>query len=582
MANLLGKSPTIWPLLALLVLLPGLALGKDQPQLLITGNVDEAVESNIRTLVDLGRYPCLPPAAQYGLIRRQILSNSTQALQAMGYYQASLSLSAENGGDCFQVTLQVETGAPVLLTQVDIRVSGDASLDPAFSTIQERAQQGLNLPLHHDIYSELKKSLQQRLIGRGYVEGKLTTHELRVDTETRQASIHLHVESGPRYRVGAVTMTGSDLKPTLLQGYLNIHEGDPFNRDQLLSTQQALLGAGYFSAVRIQKDTPDSETRTIPISITLSDSNRWSLLTGIGASTDTGPRVRLGVENRRVNRAGHRFRAETELSKVQQGAGASYQIPLKDPQNERLDLHTSYINEDTDSNENERWSTGADYIVQLNNKWVSTTSLEYLRETYQVADQVDQAELIIPAFQLARIKANDPIYPTRGWRLGGKISFANRNLSSTASFLQVTSGAKTLFPVLGGRVLLRADLGYTEVVDVMELPASLRFFAGGDSSIRGFAYQSLGPKDDNDEVIGGRDIATASVELDHPVTEKWHLAVFSDAGNAFNDIEDFDPRHSAGFGVRWLSPLGPIRLDLARAIDEHRDWRVHLSMGPDL
>ena len=100
--------------------------------------------------------------------------------------------------------------------------------------------------------------------------------------------------------------------------------------------------------------------------------------------------------------------------------------------------------------------------------------------------------------------------------------------------------------------------------------------------MRGFAYESLGPRADNGDVIGGRHLATGSLEYDHPITEKWHLAVFTDGGNAFNNVNDFEIRRSAGFGIRWRSPLGPIRLDLARAVDEHRDWRVHLSMGPDL
>ena len=148
--------------------------------------------------------------------------------------------------------------------------------------------------------------------------------------------------------------------------------------------------------------------------------------------------------------------------------------------------------------------------------------------------------------------------------------------------MQFAPSGKLLFPFAGGRVLIRGELGYTEVTDVTELPASIRFFAGGDSSVRGFAYESLGPEDESGDVIGGRHLATGSLEVDHPITERWHLAAFTDAGNAFNTINEFEPRHSAGLGVRWRSPLGPIRLDIARAIDEHRDWRIHLSMGPDL
>ncbi|HAI23845.1 MAG TPA: outer membrane protein assembly factor, partial [Alcanivorax sp.] len=118
--------------------------------------------------------------------------------------------------------------------------------------------------------------------------------------------------------------------------------------------------------------------------------------------------------------------------------------------------------------------------------------------------------------------------------------------------------------------------------DVTELPASIRFFAGGDASVRGFAYESLGPLDNDGEVIGGRHLLVGSLEYDHPISEQWSLAVFTDAGNAFNNFDDYEIRHSAGFGVRWRSPLGPIRVDFARGIEEGREWRLHLSMGPDL
>jgi translocation and assembly module TamA len=582
MQDLRAPQQTTWLATLLLMLLAMPAFADDAPQLRITGNASDAVSDNIRALVDLSRYPCEPPTAQYGLIRRQILANSQQALQAMGYYESTLSLSTDREGGCARVTLDVDSGPAVILQRADIRISGDAANDPVFNQLVDNAQLAIGQRLQHDQYTALKKNLQQNLISRGYVQGKLTRHRLSVDTRKRQATMTLHVDSGPRYDFGAVTITGSELRDKLINAYLGFNQGEPFNSKQLLETQQAFLGAGYFSAVRVQKGTPDDSTRTIPVSITLTDNNRWSLLAGVGASTDTGPRVRLGVENRRVNQAGHRFRAETEVSQVQQGAGASYQIPLKDPQRERLDFHTSYVNEVTDSKDNERWTTGADYIVELQNRWVTTTSLTYLRETYEIAEEVDQAELIIPGFQLSRVKANDPIYPSFGWRLSSKIRFANRNLSSTASFLQLTGNGKILFPLLGGRVLMRGDLGYTEVTDVRELPASIRFFAGGDSSVRGFAYESLGPRAANGEVIGGRHLATGSLEYDHPITEKWHLAVFTDGGNAFNDFDDFEIRRSAGFGIRWRSPLGPIRLDLARAVDEHRDWRLHLSMGPDL
>lgn len=571
-----------WLCVILLALLCPLALAEDKAKLTVKGELEKPVSDNIRALVNIEQLACQPVAARYPLIRNRIRRQTNRALQAMGYYQSTLSLTLAADDDCLHAQLQVTPGPPMLLQNVDIRLNGDAAQDPAFQGLIDDSQLQPGERLRHERYSQLKKNLQQALINRGYQEGSLAKHRLAVDTHTNTATVELHVDSGPRYNFGAIDVAGSDLNESLVRQYLQFSPGTPFNNGKLLKTQQAMLGTSYFDAVRLQRGEPDNDARTIPIKVALNDRKRWTLLAGVGASTDTGPRVRLGVANRRVNAAGHHFRAETEVSQVQRGAGASYTIPLKDPLRERLDLHTSYVKEDTDSNDSERLSVGADYVVELESQWVATTSLEYLKETYQVADQVNNAELIIPGFQLSRIKADDPIYPRFGWRLNGKVRFADQLLSSTASFVQATTGAKLIFPLFSGRVLSRLQLGYTEVRDVTELPASLRFFAGGDSSVRGFAYQSLGPEDSDGDVIGGRHQATTSLEYDHPITENWHWAVFSDAGNAFNDFDDYNMYRSAGLGIRWRSPLGPIRLDLARDLEASRSWRIHLSMGPDL
>lgn len=290
------------------------------------------------------------------------------------------------------------------------------------------------------------------------------------------------------------------------------------------------------------------------------------------------------MENRRLNRYGHTARAETELSGVHKGVGASYQIPLSDPVNEKLDLHTTYLDEVTDTSDSESLSVGADYIIRTESGWVVTPSIEYLKESYQIADQIDDANLVIPGFQLTRVKADDRIHPDFGWKLGLKVRGATDRLWSSTTFVQYDLWAKLIVPVpwLGGRLIGRGEAGLTQVSDVRDLPASLRFFAGGDTSVRGFAYESLGPKNHRGEVIGGRNLLVGSLEYDHPLTESWSVAVFTDAGNAFNDFNDYDILRSAGFGVRWNSPLGPVRLDLARGLAAERSWRLHLSMGPDL
>ena len=573
---------------ALLLCLPlSPAWADEHPQLHLAGEPPGDVADNLRALVDLGHYSCRPGPAQRALIQRQVRDNSRQALNALGYFQPTLDQHWHDADKdhCFALTLNVQVGPPTLIVKTDIQIQGAAQSDPAFQTAIRQAGLAPGERLRQDRYEALKRNFQQLLINRGYVEGKLTVHRLEVDRERRAATIVLHLDSGPRYRFGAIHLTGDpQLNADLLRAYLQFHSGEPFSNRQLLATQQAYLGAGYFSAVRLERGKPDQQNHSIDITIDFSPRNQWALLAGAGVSTDTGPRLRLGVENRRLNRYGHTARAETELSDVHKGVGVGYQIPLSDPINEKLDLHTSYLDEQTDTSDSESLSVGANFILKTQSGWVVTPSLEYLKETYQVAEQIDRANLVIPGFQLTRTRADDLIHPHFGWKIGFKVRGAAEPLFSSTSFVQYDAWAKLILPVpiLGGRLITRGEAGLTQVPSVRDLPASLRFFAGGDSSVRGFAYQSLGPENDNGDVIGGRDLLVGSVEYDHPLNDQWSLAVFTDAGNAFNSFDDYDIVHSGGFGVRWNSPLGPIRIDLARGLEAGQSWRLHLSMGPDL
>lgn len=573
---------------AVLFLLPAVALAQDTLMLKLKGDMPDDVQNNVRILVDASRYACQPSKSSRASLERQVKRNATRALQGVGYFNSELTTSWKDSSKkkgCDELTLTVIVGEPTLIETLDIQINGEAKTDEQFALAQTESGLVKGQILQQNRYDDLRRRLQQLLIDRGYAEGDLVARRLEINREKNTARIVLIVESGPRYSFGNISFEGeTQLNASLLQRFLQFQIGQPFSQRQLLDTQQAYLGAGYFSAVRMIRSEPNAAERSIDITVYFSERNRWALLSGIGVSTDTGPRLRLGVENRRVNRFGHTARAETKVSGVSQGVGTGYQMPLRDPVNEKLDLHTGYLNEKTDTSESESLNVGADYIVRTPKGWVMTTSLSYLKEIYAVADQTSRANLVIPGFQMVRIKANDRIYPTKGWKLGFKVRGAAEPLWSSASFAQYDVWGKAIVPVplIGGRLMMRGQVAATQVTNIRELPASLRFFAGGDSSVRGFAYQSLGPKNDDGDVIGGRDLLIGSVEYDHRLGQQWALAVFSDVGNAFNNFSDYEVERSVGTGVRWISPLGPIRLDIASGLKSNQGWRLHLSMGPDL
>ncbi|MBT8442620.1 MAG: BamA/TamA family outer membrane protein, partial [Gammaproteobacteria bacterium] len=183
-----------------------------------------------------------------------------------------------------------------------------------------------------------------------------------------------------------------------------------------------------------------------------------------------------------------------------------------------------------------------------------------------------------------KLEADDALRPAHGYRLGLEISGANDSLGSDTTFVQVDATAKWIYSFENqSRFLIRGRLGFTSERNFEELPPSVRFFAGGDNSVRGYEFESLGPVDADGDVIGGDRIAVASVEYDFPFSASWSGAVFLDVGNAFTG-SDFDAKQGAGFGLRWQSPVGPIRFDIAWPIDDavEQGARLHVSLGADL
>ena len=190
----------------------------------------------------------------------------------------------------------------------------------------------------------------------------------------------------------------------------------------------------------------------------------------------------------------------------------------------------------------------------------------------------------MPGLTFERIKADDLLRTRNGYRVNLEVRGAYEGLISTATMLQLRANAKGIHRFgEGGRVVARVDAGSTLGDGTLDLPVSLRFFAGGDNSVRGYAYKSLGPVDEEGDPVGGRHLLTGSIEYEHPVKgDDWWVAAFADGGNAF-DTDRIKLRAGYGVGVRWYSPIGRVRLDLAFPSDDKDDaWRLHFGLGADL
>ncbi|AHE99401.1 autotransporter assembly complex protein TamA [Thioalkalivibrio paradoxus] len=560
----------------------GATAAENRPELRIDGGTAEQ-RQNIRAFLPMTRYTCeLPEFRERGVIRSAD-DRVRQALRALGHYQPELELAIRRTEDCWNLELQLDPGPAAQIAEVDVQVTGEGAEDPAFVAIVTAPGIEVGDRLRHDHYDRLRSRLMRAAADRGYFDAELTASQLRVDPQTNEARVVLHLDTRARYRFGPITLEQDILRPEFVERLYPFETGAPYRSGQLIMLQRNLADSGYFESVRVRPRLDDAVDGEVPITAEVSTRKRTAYEARLGFSTDTGPRLGLAMDRRYANRRGHRYNAELEASTKRSGVGFNYDIPLRDPLREHLSLFATYRTEDTAGTRSDRAQLGASRVRQHASGWQTTEGIRYEYEEFTVGGVSDTTHMLMPSYRVNRTESDDPLFPRDGYRVELLGQGAHESLASSISFLQARGSAKFIRGLGAGRMILRGDAGLTYSDDVQEMPKSLRFFAGGDTSVRGFGFQKLGPQDDEGRMIGGRHLLVGSIEYDYPFGDgPWGAAVFLDAGNAFDSFDDYDLKLGFGAGLRWRSPVGPIRVDLAHAPDSPDSFRIHFTMGPDL
>lgn len=569
----------------LLCLLPGIAtLSPARAEVVLdlpAGNAE--LEQNLRTRLRLEAEPCDAPHWRVRQLYAAAGKDFAPALRAFGYYQARFDKVLNFTDACWQARFTFDLGRRTLIRERDIQVDGEAQKDPRLEKVLAALPLAPGAPLNHGDYEAIKDRLRQFAAQRGYLDFEFVRQELRVYPDDVAADIHLHADSGPRYRFGELHVQTQALDPDFVLRLSNIHPGEPYDALAVTELDRRLSDAGYFGRVEVRPRRDQTLDLAVPVDIVLEPTKRHAWRAGVGYSTDTGPRGSLRYDNRYINRRGHRFEGAISLSPVLSGLAADYVIPGKDPRVESFSFGARVQHEDTDSTVSDSVTLTARHTLQIGD-WNQNRFIELLHERSEVGNDETTATLLMPGIGIDRAYADDLLRTRRGYRVSFEARAAHEALLSTTTMLQLRAAAKGVYRFgEGGRVTARVDTGTTLGTSISDLPASLRFFAGGDNSVRGYAYKSLGPVDDDGEPRGGKHLLTTGLEYEHPVHgDDWWLAGFFDAGNAF-DTDDFEVRYGYGVGLRWYSPVGRVRLDVAIPDDtDDSDWRIHFGLGADL
>ncbi len=507
-----------------------------------------------------------------------------EALQPFGYYKPEIVSELAQVDEVWVAHYIVDHGPALPLTTVDVRILGPGEQDVAFQRLLKKLPLVRGETLKHANYEGAKSALVQLATERGYLDAQFETNEIRVDLEAYSAAVVIHFNTGERYRFGAITFDVPEFDTDFLRRYATFEEGDAYTFTALLDLQNALTDSDYFTQVEVKTRRELAENHVIPVEISAIPRDRTRYTLGMGYGTDTGARATAGVERRRVTRDGHRWRADAKVSEISDSLTTRYFIPMKNPRTDQFTVTAGFENQRQTDNASKKYLLSGSFS-RLDNGWQKSLFVNIERDKdFVVGEQTGNSTLVMPGINWTRIRADDRIYTTFGNRFMLEVRGGSETLGSTTSFIQGRANVKFVRRFQNyGRVLARGDVGYSKVLNFEELPPSVRFFAGGDFSVRGYEYNSLGPRGADDKPIGGTQLLVGSLEYEHILTESWSLAAFYDAGNAMNNFSE-PLAYGTGFGVRYRSPIGLIRLDLAQPLNKElgNARYFHISIGPDL
>lgn len=510
-----------------------------------------------------------------------LTQEAEKALQALGYYQSEIEVQSKPDSPLV-LTLHIQAGKPVLIETIDIQLKGEAATDTDFKSLLEQQAPKRGAILHHGQYEGLKSALRSLALRKGYFDAGFELSRLEVAPELKQAFVRLHFNSGQRYKFGAVTFSGNQIAEPRLHSLVPFAENDYYLASQLGEFNQALASTGWFSSILVEGDTRRMQDFSLPINVALEPERRNIIETGIGYSTDVKTRLKLNWNKPWLNSAGHSLSSKLALSEIEQSVEAAYKLPLASVAKDFYQVQLGFRNRDNQDTQSRESNLVLERHWLLQSDWYRTASVRWLYEDFVQADQSDAISLIMPGLSYSRTKQSAGSMPSSANRLLLGVEVSDEAWGSDASFIRLRGRAGWIGSVGNNhRFVTRVDAGAILMEGLSRLPPSLRFFAGGDNSIRGYGYETVSPRNSDNELTGGRYMVTSSLEYQYRVKGNWWLAAFSDYGSAWDETPDWV--QGVGVGVRWASPVGPIRIDFAWGLDEPgKGFQLHFALGPEL
>jgi translocation and assembly module TamA len=605
--------------------------------------VEGELLDNVRASVSLVQAEQLDELSLWRLrqMAEDARSEIEQALRPFGFYRPGIQvrlIEPEGDSQHWRARLEIKPGPPVLIGEVAIDLRGDGQDDPELSRWRDEWPLKPGDRLDHPTWEEAWQRLEQLAEERGYFEARFEQRRVTVDADREEADVRIVFETGPRYRFGGYRAEEQPFSESLMERLHVLRPDEPYSVDRLDRQREALVRSGLFDRVVIDTQRDDEEDRVdLDYRLEPRPPNTWRATVGFG--TDTGARMQLGWTRHYLNSGGDRLEAalgaqQTNREYVLQ---AEYRHPRGDQPSEFLTAGTTLRSEQDNFRFYDQDRIEPVFEAFEGRREQAELTFGRLQERrlwpehYQGLEERLFVSILNESFDAFRegsfspenealLEANPELRPyldteSRVIALGGRwrlpriegsgfgthgsvwrahLLGAHESAGSDVSFAQAWVSGRWHW-LLGERhkLLLRGEAGYTEAntrrldialgdrnldLTITDLPERYRFKTGGDRTVRGYGYEDLSTNRN-----GANHLLVGSVEYEYRVGENWSLAAFADIGNAFNDFGDPKLKRGVGVGFRWYTMIGPLRIDIAQALDDvDEPWRLHFTIGTQL
>jgi len=515
-------------------------------------------------------------------LMRDAVAQTREAAATLGYFGAAVDVEADRTRTPVLVTLKVATGPRTVVRDVRIDVRGAAADDALGRAAIERVRTQWPLPVgtpwRQVAWTQAKQAAVAVLAAGPWAAARIVASEARIDPANASASLEVTIDSGPPFHFGALDVRGlSRFPPSLVENFNTIERGTPYSAAAVDQLARRLAASSYFSSVHATVDPDAADAQAAPLQVAVIEGRTRRLEAGVGYSTDTQFRVNASYSD--VDVDGHATQMWTNLRIEQKLQSATLRFVRPPTPTHWLDTYAvSWLRTDIENLiTTTAFVTGRRVSVEERDQWAFGGGFFVDEQRPEGAEPTDSHALYVDVQRIWR-RVDDIVSPTRGYvvdvDLGGGIPGA-----STRGFWRAVVQGGYWRPLAEKTDLYsRVRFGIVGASSRNGIPSTFLFRTGGDTSVRGYAFESIGVQEGN-ATVGGRYVLDGSVEATYWVRPEWGIAAFVDAGNATDDLADVAKVDVGyGLGARVRTPIGPFRLDIAYG-EATRQVRLHFSVG---